>query len=176
MFKRLIQVVEGKDNGVVFDKCDAHPWGKTAMEGIDGSEVDTLREALERAKKAVQSPPVETQIRDCEQILVRPPAHLEAIVEEGSKRLESLKVLQRKFQTRCQKCKGHRHRWPSCSPENFVPSCVEEMQQWVWDRQQDVHGCEGLSSLSSLHSVSQRKTSTQGPSSVSHIGRQWRER
>ena len=22
--------------------------------------------------------------------------------------------------------------------EDFVPSCVEEMQQWVWDRQQDL--------------------------------------
>ena len=77
-----------------------------AMEGIDGSEVDAIREALERAKKAAQSPPVETQIRDCEQFLVRARAHLEAIdaqratvvasIEEGSKRLESLKVVQQK--------------------------------------------------------------------------------
>ena len=75
-----------------------------AMEGIDGSEVDAIREALERAKKAAQSPPVETQIRDCEQFLIRARAHLEAIdaqratvvasIEEGSKRLESLKVVQ----------------------------------------------------------------------------------
>ena len=65
-----------------------------------------VREALERAKKAPQSPPVETQIRDCEQFLVRARAHLEAIdaqratvvasIEEGSKRLEPLKVVQQK--------------------------------------------------------------------------------
>ena len=75
-----------------------------AMEGVDGSEVDTIRKALERAKKAAQTPPVETQIRDCEQFLVRGRAHLEAIdaqratvvasIEEGTKRLESLKVFQ----------------------------------------------------------------------------------
>ena len=74
-----------------------------AMEVIDGSEVDAIRDALERAKKAAQSPPVETQ-RDCEQFLVRARAHLEAIdaqratvvasIEEGSQRLESLKVVQ----------------------------------------------------------------------------------
>ena len=49
------------------------------MEGIDGSEVETIREALARAKKAAQIPLVETQIRDCENFLVRARTHFKAI-------------------------------------------------------------------------------------------------
>ena len=49
------------------------------MEGIEGSEIDTIRSALERAKKASQAPPLESQIRDCEQFLVRARAHLEEL-------------------------------------------------------------------------------------------------
>ena len=147
-----------------------------AMEGIDGSEVDAIREALERAKKAAQSPPVETQIRDCEQFLVRARAHLEAIdaqratvvasIEEGSKRLESLKVVQQtqppqtpdtssevqRLQALVAQLQSQLVQVQGPTPmtveiptskrarlrEDFVPSCVEEMQQWVWDRQQDL--------------------------------------
>ena len=49
------------------------------MEGIDGSEVETIREALARAKKAAQIPLVETQIRDCEKFLVRARTRFKAI-------------------------------------------------------------------------------------------------
>ena len=80
------------------------------MEGIDGSEVDAVREVLERAKKAAQSPLVETQIRDCEQFLVRARAHLEALQSA----LDYKKI--------------------SC----FSVSMINEMQQWVWDRQRDL--------------------------------------
>ena len=52
-------------------------------------------EALERAKKAAQSPPVETQIRDCEQFLVRARAHLEAIDAQRAT-VVSMKVVQQK--------------------------------------------------------------------------------
>ena len=147
-----------------------------AMEGIDGSEVDSIREALEHAKKAAQTPPVETQIRDCEQFLVRARAHLEAIdawratvvasIEEGSKKLESLKVLQQnqppvpdslsevqRLQALVAQLQSQLVQVAGPTPmtvdipsskrarlrEDFVPSCVEEMQQWVWDRQQDLH-------------------------------------
>ena len=111
--------------------------------------------------------------RDCEQLLDRARTHLEAIectgasvvagIEDGTKRLESLKassrITRRQFQTRCQSCTGCRHWWPRCSPnlytpttvdspsskrarlrEDCVPFCVEEMQQWVWDRPQDLQG------------------------------------
>ena len=111
--------------------------------------------------------------RDCEQLLDRARTHLEAIectrasvvagIEDGTKRLESLKasskISRRQFQTRCQSCTGCRHWWPRCSPnlytpttwdspsskrarlrEDCVPFCVEEMQQWVWDRPQDLQG------------------------------------
>ena len=42
-----------------------------AVDGIEGEEVHTIRTALERAKKALQAPVIESQIRDCEQFLVR---------------------------------------------------------------------------------------------------------
>ena len=164
------KVSEAKERVVELERSLA------AMEEIDGSEVDTIREALERAKKAAQTPPVETQIRDCEQFLVRARALLEAIdvqratvvasVEEGSKWLESLKVLQQnqpppvpnmlsevqrlqalvaQLQSQFVQVAGRTPMTvdiPSSKRarlrEDFVPSCVEEMQQWVWDRQQDL--------------------------------------
>ena len=129
-----------------------------AMERVDGSEVDTIREALDCAKKAAQSPPVETQIRDCEQFLVS--------IEEGSRRLESLKVIQQKqppqvpdtssevqrLQALVAQLQSQLEQVAGPTPmtvdiptskgarlrEDFVPTCVEEMQQWVWDRQQDL--------------------------------------
>ena len=144
------------------------------MEGIDGSEVDSVREALERAKKAAQTPPVETQIRDCEQFL----SELKHIWRQSMPReprwwqvsrmapLESLKVLQQnqpppvpdtssevqrlqamvaQLQSQLVQVAGPTSMTldnPSSKRarllEDYVPSCVEEMQQWVWDRQQDL--------------------------------------
>ena len=63
-----------------------------ALAAMEGSEVDTIREALEGAKKAAQTPPVESQIRDLEAIDAHR-ATVVASIEEGTKRLESLKVL-----------------------------------------------------------------------------------
>ena len=64
--------------------------------------------------------------------------------------------------------------------EDFMPSCVEEMQQWGWDRQQDFHAATMAGRPEEVGRISQliirgarvaRSSSRTNYGRVSHVAR-----
>ena len=75
--------------------------GLTALDGVEGPEVDSLRMALKRAKE-VKLLPLDVQVKECEGFLSRARAHLteldakratvSANIQDAERRLDAMKI------------------------------------------------------------------------------------
>ena len=76
----------------------------SAMDGMEGPEVDMVRNAYKRALEAVRGTPIDVQVKECESFLARARSHLEELdskratiiqnIESSEKRLEELRAQQ----------------------------------------------------------------------------------
>ena len=76
----------------------------SAMDGMEGPEVDMVRNAYKRALEAVRGAPIDVQVKECESFLARARSHLEELdckratiiqnIESSEKRLEELRAQQ----------------------------------------------------------------------------------
>ena len=133
-----------------------------ALDGVEGPEVDSLRTALKRAKE-VKLLPLDVRAHLTELDAKR--ATVSANIQDAERRLEAMKIQQqsapppppqdadselRQLRETVAQLKGQLHltkpavtlECPSskrqCRREDFVPNCVEELQEWIRGRQTDL--------------------------------------
>ena len=135
----------------------------SAMDGMEGPDVDMVRNAYKRALEAVRGTPIDVQVKECESFLararsiwsswipsVRPSSRTSSHPRRGWRTDASSEVHQlrgRVAQLQAQvdsfrtvpsvDCQGPNPK-RTCRREEFVPQCDEEMREWIEGRQRDL--------------------------------------